>query len=282
MTYTDFAGSNVTPPLVAGSLYGLRTFRVEPDGMLSAVSWPYVWTNGENIAECHQTSRNTISIFSSGNRFAPVSETFAAVDKPHDIATCMSHGFYAYTDTGPNTFHIDEVYVQGMIEGYGVVHEGTRGFRAEKAKIVGLVYPEIYEDIPVVVPKETRRKKLKDYRDNLSTKGRITYSALSWATWLTSLFLMGPASTPGKVACAFGIAGALFLFFMSMGSSLNTFKGDSVNDQVFKQMNGISRKDAGEAIKETYTDAKIFKNTQQMIDYFEFDKKKNQTTKEKD
>lgn len=40
-------------PFVAGSLVGLRTFRVDPLGRLTGVTHKDVWTPGENEAVCH-------------------------------------------------------------------------------------------------------------------------------------------------------------------------------------------------------------------------------------
>lgn len=49
-------------------------------------------------------------------------------------------GFYAYFDDGQNTyFDYNAGDVLGVIEGYGQVTVGSRGFKAEKAKIVALL-----------------------------------------------------------------------------------------------------------------------------------------------
>lgn len=59
-------------------------------------------------------------------------------DKPteeHGIAGC-GHGFYGYYD-GSNDYYT-QGYVSGVVEGYGEVIIGTRGFRCMKARIIAL------------------------------------------------------------------------------------------------------------------------------------------------
>lgn len=53
----------------------------------------------------------------------------------HNLADCMC-GFYAYL-TGHNEYHTDD-RATGIIEGWGEVLIGTKGFRATKARVVAL------------------------------------------------------------------------------------------------------------------------------------------------
>lgn len=55
--------------------------------------------------------------------------------KPHSIAECTC-GFYGYT-YGSNQYHRDDG-VTGIIEGFGEVLVGTKGFRCTKAKVLAL------------------------------------------------------------------------------------------------------------------------------------------------
>lgn len=48
-------------------------------------------------------------------------------------------GFYAYFDTKHNPHHDEESNILGIVQGYGVVTVGDRGFRAEKLKIMALI-----------------------------------------------------------------------------------------------------------------------------------------------
>lgn len=71
-------------------------------------------------------------------RMVTVPKTHPVVDEPvdeHGIAKC-GHGFYGYYD-GSNDYYT-EGYVSGVVEGYGEVIIGTRGFRCMKARIVAL------------------------------------------------------------------------------------------------------------------------------------------------
>jgi hypothetical protein len=145
-------------PLVAGSILGLRSFRVTDDGVLTGVMQrQYRFKDGANEAQCANHEIN-VFIWSAMQRAlranlglpSPVVEP-----RPHQVAgkscTC---GFYAYFD-GSNDYNLYLVLESmvetrkpasgftGIIEGTGVVTVGSRGFRAEKARLVALVVPEV-------------------------------------------------------------------------------------------------------------------------------------------
>jgi hypothetical protein len=63
----------------------------------------------------------------------------------HQVATC-SCGFYAYFDEAND--YADSTTVTGVIEAYGKVTIGTRGFRAEKARLRALVIPRLRNSDP--------------------------------------------------------------------------------------------------------------------------------------
>lgn len=112
-----------------GVVRGARSFRITADGYLSGIVYHQVWTVGENLAVC----RKGESYIPQLQYVAPDTryQTFA-----HTMANCL-HGFYAYYD-GSNDFRTAPTYCAAVIEGYGEVLIGTRGFRAMKARIVAL------------------------------------------------------------------------------------------------------------------------------------------------
>ena len=100
--------------LVPGTLLVHRGWNVRVGGFLAAYSAPYVWESGVNEAVCKGFIQEI------DHRKAPVTH-----------CTC---GFYGLYD--PND--VDSVDVRGVIEVSGRVILGTRGVRAQKAKIVAL------------------------------------------------------------------------------------------------------------------------------------------------
>ena len=219
--------------LVAGTFRGVRSFRIDKMGRLTAKHQSTIWLPGENVARCLKemdlltalgqvygtTTAPNISIRGGGGAgsssgsigssgvwygtTAPTSNTWIttgtssgsygipqghggkytvnvafpdwtdqmieqalkvqrqAEDAKHRAAdlhcTC---GFYAYFDDGPNTYFEPGVDVLGIVEGYGQVTVGSRGFKAERAKIVALIIPaedafrcrlvrRNYKDVPV-------------------------------------------------------------------------------------------------------------------------------------
>ena len=147
---SDFSGRD----LYVGTIRGRRTWDIDSLGRLVGVTHPVVWVPGENVAR-HNDSPSTGPHLHFGSRLlstAPINTPDAAPRRAlanyaspmviatglseHDFSECTSCGFYAYYDDearwstpGP---------ISGVIEGYGTVHCGTHGFRAEKAKIVAL------------------------------------------------------------------------------------------------------------------------------------------------
>ena len=112
---SDFEGY----PLIAGSINGIRSWQLEDDGTLQAVSHRYEWGPGENVAEC---------IYHAHPK-----------DSKHRIASNdCSCGFYAYLDPRNNDWCFGG-RPRGIVKAYGTVTVGSRGFRAEKAQIVALI-----------------------------------------------------------------------------------------------------------------------------------------------
>ena len=146
-------------PFVAGNLTGVRSFRIDSLGRLTGVHFREVWRPGENTATCRmdQTGASagrhihiTFAAFMrtqallSGSPIPPAAVLPAGVRaEPKEkeqhragVSGC-SCGYYAYFDGSDD--HADTVTVTGLIEAHGLCTVGSRGFRAEKASIVGLI-----------------------------------------------------------------------------------------------------------------------------------------------
>jgi hypothetical protein len=115
-------------PFIAGTIIGLRSFSVTPDGVLTGVTHRLPWSPGLNEAVC------------DGGRSPFVFAAFPPrASEPHRVAqvdcTC---GFYAYFDERYNEFH-SPINVLGIVESFGTVTVGSRGCRASKARLIALV-----------------------------------------------------------------------------------------------------------------------------------------------
>jgi len=161
MSADEFGGLGFAP----GVIRGVRSFDVDKFGRLTGIHYKQVWKPGENEAECRKNedssawmlNLNAISYYSStpsavaatndrksrgffGGR-VPQSDTVSQVQEAiattpaHDYSTCRC-GFYGYFD-GSDDYH-DNARVTAVVEAYGEVVIGTRGFRAMKARIVAL------------------------------------------------------------------------------------------------------------------------------------------------
>lgn len=99
---SDFSGI----PFAAGTITGLRAWGIDDYGRLVG-GYGQVWRPGENVAECPKGCEGI-----------------------EEACTC---GFYAY-----HSVNSDYGHAEGVIEGYGVVVVGSKGFRCAKARIVGV------------------------------------------------------------------------------------------------------------------------------------------------
>lgn len=149
-----------SPPLVMGGARGRRAFYLDAGGWLRGVTYRFPWVDGENVAECMVTKK--VNVMAKDT-------TIWGVHAPYDIGGVRFYddatvppelgngfqwdrcegldpecacGFYAYHDghtqyamSGPGC------RVQAVVEGYGRVVLGTLGYRAEKARILGVVKP---------------------------------------------------------------------------------------------------------------------------------------------
>lgn len=143
-------------PFAAGSLVGLRAFSVDSLGRLVGPAFGGVFKPGENVAKCGGETAagqlmkmqadlnrrlNALSAsYSVGGRLANEAMAKSAAKRPHVTGGIgCACGFYAYFD-GRNDYS-QPSRVAAIIEGYGVCTVGTRGFRAEKARLLAIVDP---------------------------------------------------------------------------------------------------------------------------------------------
>lgn len=114
------------PDFAVGTVRGIRKWNVLNNGTLRAVSYVTTssggtWQDGQNTAVCFMEKMSN----KLGVRHGPVASP---------RCTC---GFYAYYD---GTIYAPG-RITGIIEGYGHVTVGTKGFRCEKAIIRALYLP---------------------------------------------------------------------------------------------------------------------------------------------
>lgn len=121
-------------PFYTGRLTGIRSFNVTPKGELTGITYAGRWTNGENAAKCALSDKS----YWDGTDEAPRSVN---EDPGHQVASLgCSCGYYAYFDGNDNEYY-HGVNVEGLIEAWGKVTIGDKGFRAAQARIVALVIP---------------------------------------------------------------------------------------------------------------------------------------------
>jgi hypothetical protein len=148
-TREQFAGLG----FAVGSLIGSRSFSVTPDGWLTGYIRPQKWLPGVNEAEClHQG----MACGFVGDAGAEHSHTMACrgprpcgKDVPNLACQC---GFYAYFD-GSLNYGAEPTTLSGIVEGFGHVLRGSRGFRCRKARVLALFIPPPVPavlDVPVL------------------------------------------------------------------------------------------------------------------------------------
>lgn len=137
-----------------GVVRGIRTWRATPEGLLEGIYYKQPWLQGENQALCRKPERLNVGYFYGFMRSplpTPAENARNDYEPPSrgHLADCRC-GFYAYYD-GSNDYYRpwdkdnykygDKNLVVGVVEGYGEVLIGTRGFRATKTRIVALHFP---------------------------------------------------------------------------------------------------------------------------------------------
>jgi hypothetical protein len=101
-----------------GEIRAVRTFRVGPGGALYPLFSSHAWTDGANTAQC-------LAIGRTGGEST-------AHDAPAPGCTC---GFYAYASETFTAEYPNARHVLAVIACWGRVIAGTRGLRAENARI---------------------------------------------------------------------------------------------------------------------------------------------------
>lgn len=129
------ADPDVGPALVLGSVRGRRSFGLAPDGRLTGLYYRQPWGPGENVASCHHDGGVVAEL--PGGGIAVQGAATRPIGTAHGLAGCTC-GFYAYYRADP---YARSQRVSGVIEGYGRVVLGTKGFRAERARILALLLP---------------------------------------------------------------------------------------------------------------------------------------------
>lgn len=140
---SDDAFNGETVKFAAGKIRGLRSFKVLPrDGshILAGCVCPAQWHAENNEAE-HFLGANPWGLpVPGGDR--------------HKVAGLDCHcGYYAHTD-GKDDYRTYQNTLTGIIEGWGRVTIGSRGFRAQKARIVAFIDDKPEKFVPDPLPEK--------------------------------------------------------------------------------------------------------------------------------
>lgn len=222
-------------PFVQGSMVGMRSFAVGDDGELRGIFHTELWKPGENIAKCGIGCDRVLGEKS-----------------PNMQCNCGFHGYH----NGDNDFGEELLgRVTAVVEAYGKVIVGDRGFRAEKARILAIVDPTLEEERP----KKPWYKHL-----SFSTFKRFAvwcHRLKHQFTIVMSLWLIGLVlgmltewltPVPDDVTDYFSWAGLLFVIVSTYGGLL---------DIKMRPMNKIDWK----AIHKRYPDVKYYRTRSDML-----------------
>lgn len=132
MSASEFSGRL----FVAGSVTAIRVFKVDSLGRLCSPTQEFVFRPGVNEAECGLV----LDPFRSARLSARMAKAGVTLEKPAHRPGSMgcSCGFYAYYTTGANPWHGDGT-VEAIVEATGVVCHGTKGIRAERLEVAGII-----------------------------------------------------------------------------------------------------------------------------------------------
>lgn len=115
----------------AGTLTGIRSFKVTDRGVLTGVWHKHDFKAGENLARCCIRHSGIFSMTVCHRE-----DIEPANHRPGSLrCTC---GFYAYFNGTSNPNH-KIGHVLALIDGWGVMSVGARGFRCEKARLVAFI-----------------------------------------------------------------------------------------------------------------------------------------------
>lgn len=128
-------------PFGLGSLIGTRSFKVSGDGWLYGYIHEHQFNADVNIARCLRADLACGYRPDAGGTHIHSRLCRAVVpcdkDVPNADCTC---GFYAYTD-GSLDYGVHVRMISGVIQGFGHVLRGSRGFRCKKARVLALYVP---------------------------------------------------------------------------------------------------------------------------------------------
>ena len=261
-------------PLVAGSLIGTRSFRVDKLGRLTGVTHREVWKPGVNTAECRKgmgltwnmgglVIPGTIHHYLTGGQLH-VSGGFPDVkaepepteaETAHQVASLgCACGFYAYTDNEANPHHEDG-NVLAVVEASGVATVGTRGFRAEKAEIVAFVAP----GRPKVRNVWDRYSEWSN--DHFALSGVIVVLSVLGAVFGTTFFMTAGLWALGIAAFALGTTGAI----ATIGANLH---GQQLDFQDIRQKRDHLSAEAFARVQRNYPDVPVFRSLSAALDRF--------------
>jgi len=136
----------------------MRRFRAPVGGLLRSLHTSYIFTTGENRADCRRAEKSP----REGDPYARMVDEWGRPPQAealtgsagHDYPEC-SCGFYAYHDMGE-----DDEYGQfktaAVVDCYGDVIVGTKGVRCTRLRIVALSLPRVERVPGSIVPLPTR------------------------------------------------------------------------------------------------------------------------------
>jgi hypothetical protein len=133
---TEFSGVD----FAIGTVRGFRSWKVSAEGTLEPMAQSGVWLPGENRAVCNAyPSKEKLPEKGENESWQDRQKRVDEWKLAHDLTAC-EHGFYAYFLTGAeqDRYSKSTPAVHGIIEGYGEVVIGTKGFRAAKGRILAI------------------------------------------------------------------------------------------------------------------------------------------------
>lgn len=136
---------------VVGQVLAGRSWRAYSDGVLTGVTYGHEWTVTGNAATCPYIG---VSGPLAGGENVPAAWRNTDMLYPHGKALTMRHkpgamgcacGFWMYHDLSHSAdwAHIYQLRptVTGLVQGWGTMTRGTKGYRAQFAAILALVEP---------------------------------------------------------------------------------------------------------------------------------------------
>lgn len=114
-------------PLILDEIRGLRAFQISPNKKLMGRTVHQEWDTDENVAFCART-----------NPIPMMTPSWDQSEHRAGSAHCQC-GFWAYFDGSNDYASTDSV--TAIIAGRGLVTVGSRGFRAERARLLAIIDP---------------------------------------------------------------------------------------------------------------------------------------------